>query len=252
MRSTLVAPLLHHVRANLHRQVEQVRLFEVAHVFREEKEGELPEERLNLVAMLSETTEDSLWSSAARGAPLFFEMKGIAERLFAGLGLDVRFASETSAPYLHPGIASDLQLDGSPIGAVGEIHPETAVRLDIERRCAVLEVDLAALLTAPAQEISYREVSRHPSVRRDLAVVLSAEQPAGEVVEAIRRQGGEALLRVELFDRYEGEGVEAGKVSLAFRLVYQRTDRTLTDAEVTKATDRVVKMLSHRFGGELR
>jgi phenylalanyl-tRNA synthetase beta chain len=89
-------------------------------------------------------------------------------------------------------------------------------------------------------------------VRRDLAVLLDRDQPAGEILEAIRKQAGALLASAEVFDRYEGRGVPEGKVSLAFRLVFQRADRTLTDAEVNKTTDRVVQMLAHRFGGELR
>ena len=115
-----------------------------------------------------------------------------------------------------------------------------------------MELDLTALGELSRSVARYREVSRHPSVRRDLAVLLDRAQPAGEVVEAIRKQAGALACAVEIFDRYEGTGVPDGKVSLAFRLVFQRNDRTLKDAEVTKATDRVVQMLAHRFGGELR
>ena len=85
-----------------------------------------------------------------------------------------------------------------------------------------------------------------------MAVLLEASQPAGEVALAIRKAGGALLQSVEIFDRYEGEGLGREKVSVAFRLVYQHADRTLRDAEVSKATDRVVRMLAHRFGGELR
>jgi phenylalanyl-tRNA synthetase beta chain len=81
---------------------------------------------------------------------------------------------------------------------------------------------------------------------------VDAKQPAGDVIEAVRKAGGKDLESVELFDRYTGEGVPEGRVSLAFRLVFQRADRTLKDEEVTKATDRVVRMLAHRFNGELR
>jgi phenylalanyl-tRNA synthetase beta chain len=89
-------------------------------------------------------------------------------------------------------------------------------------------------------------------VRRDLAVLLDSAQPAGELLEAIRKTAGPSLLEVSLFDRYEGRGIPDDKVSLGFRLVFQRADRTLTDAEVAKMTNRVSSMLAHRFGGELR
>ena len=138
------------------------------------------------------------------------------------------------------------------IGAIGEVHPAVAAGFGIEVSCAALEIDLSALSTLARQAPRYAEVSRFPQMRRDIAVILESAQPAGEVLDAIRKSAGRDLLSAELFDRYEGKGIPKGQVSLAFRMVFQRTDRTLTDAEVASATDRVVKMLSRRFGGTLR
>jgi phenylalanyl-tRNA synthetase beta chain len=89
-------------------------------------------------------------------------------------------------------------------------------------------------------------------VRRDVSALFASDCSAGEIAEGIRKAAGPDLLSVEIFDRYEGSGVPEGRVSLAFRLVFQRADRTLSDAEVTKSVDRVVRTLTHRFGAELR
>ena len=89
-------------------------------------------------------------------------------------------------------------------------------------------------------------------MRRDVAVLLDRDCAAGDVLEAIRKTGGLELVSAEIFDRYEGAGIPEGKVSLAFRMVLQRPDRTLLDSEITKMTDRGRQMLVHRFGGELR
>jgi phenylalanyl-tRNA synthetase beta chain len=97
-----------------------------------------------------------------------------------------------------------------------------------------------------------REVSRFPQVHRDLALTFDRSQPAAEVLAAIERGAGAELVSAELYDRYEGEGIAEGRVSLAFRLVFQRADRTLQDAEVNRAVERLVRMLAERFGGELR
>jgi phenylalanyl-tRNA synthetase beta chain len=113
-------------------------------------------------------------------------------------------------------------------------------------------VDLGALLGCASRRALYREVSRFPLVRRDLAVLVDVARPAGEILSAIRQSGGPLLASVELFDRYQGPGVPEGQLSLAFRLVFQHAERTLTDAEVSAATERVVRMLAHRFGGKLR
>ena len=89
-------------------------------------------------------------------------------------------------------------------------------------------------------------------MRRDLAVLVGREVAAGELLEAIRKSAGRDLVSLDLFDRYEGRGVPEGRVSLAFRLVFQRLERAFTDAEIAKTMERVVGMLAHRFGGELR
>jgi phenylalanyl-tRNA synthetase beta chain len=97
-----------------------------------------------------------------------------------------------------------------------------------------------------------RDISRLPQSRRDVALLFDRGCAAGELLEAVRQSGGPHLVSAELFDRYEGKGVPDGRVSLGFRLVFQRDDRTLTDDEVTHATERVVRMLTSRFGGEPR
>ena len=95
-------------------------------------------------------------------------------------------------------------------------------------------------------------MSPYPAVRRDLAVLVATDQAAGDMLDQVRRSAGGDATAVEIFDRYEGTGVPSGKVSLGFRVTFQRFDRTLTDVEVQQAMDRIVSMLAERFGGELR
>jgi len=250
LRSSLVPSLLRLARENLRRQVERVRIFEVSCVFRPVGEGELPREPLHAAALLAETAEPRFWE--AERPRLFFEAKGVAERLLSLLGYVAVLQREGIPPYLHPGAAAVIAVGGQVIGAVGELHPEVTVHFEIEVPCAILEVDLGALEKLRPSEVRYRDVSRFPQIRRDLAVVVDRDRPAGELLEAVRQTAGKDCVLVELFDRYEGPGVPEGRVSLAFRLVFERTDRNLTHVEVTPAIERVVRMLAHRFGGELR
>jgi phenylalanyl-tRNA synthetase beta chain len=142
--------------------------------------------------------------------------------------------------------------NGRPVGVVGEIHPAVSAAFELGAPCAVLEIDLTELEAVPERPLQLREVSRHPLVRRDLSVLVDRDCPAGELLEAIRKSGGSTLVELGLFDRYEGRGVPEGKVSVAFRLIFQRSDRTLTDSEVAAHTDRGVQALSRRFGATLR
>ena len=254
MRPTLLPSLLRCAQRNAARQVNRIRIFEVTPVVRSEPKGGdgLPSEPLLVAGLLIRGERTSLWE-ASDSTPLFFEAKGIVERLFADLGHTAQFeSSEAPEPFLHPGAAIGVRAAGQSIGAVGELHPETAAAFGIGSDCAVFEFELERVVQQPDSVREADEVSRHPAVRRDLAVLVDQAQPAGEVLDAIRKAGGSALVELSLFDRYEGDGIADGKVSLAFRLVLQRPDRTLKDAEVTKLVERVRSMLSHRFDAELR
>ncbi len=250
--TSLLPGLLRAARRNLSRQVESVRIFEVGRVFLARAPGELPDEPLRAAALVTRGERANLWEPASP-VPPFFEAKGIAEHLLDELGRrPAGFHAGSNAPWLHPGASAELRSGSTVLCRLGELHPDVASAFEIGARCALLELDLSALLEQPAAPPRYREVSPYPAVRRDLAVLLASGQPAGEVLEAIRRTAGNMLVFATIFDRYEGKGIPVGKVSIAFRLVFQRPDRTLLDAEVAKTTERVIEMLAQRFGGELR
>jgi phenylalanyl-tRNA synthetase beta chain len=162
------------------------------------------------------------------------------------------FAAGECEPFLHPTAAGVFCVNGRPVARVGELHPECAAAFEIDLPAALLVVDVDALDGLETPALRYREVSKHPRVVRDLAVVLSRDVAAGAVLGTIRKLGGSSLTSATVFDRYEGKGVPEGSVSLAFRIVFQRTDRTLTEQEVARAIERIVAALKQDFGGELR
>lgn len=251
LRTTLLPSLLRVARQNRSRQVDRVAVFEVCRVFVPKAGEALPDEPLQLAALVTRGRERHLWDPP-EPPPLYFEARGIAERLFSGLGYEACLRRGGNVPYLHPGAQAEIAVSGRPIGSVGELHPEVANAFELDVPAAFVEIDLRALLTTPAAAPRFREPSREPAIRRDLAVLTPRDQSAGELVEEIRKRAGADLISVELFDRYEGRGVPAGRVSVAFRLVFQRADRTLVDAEVNQAMDLVVRALAERFGAELR
>ena len=250
LSSTPIPALLHLLRQNRSRQVDRVRVFQVGHVFAPRAPNELPDEPCLVAALVTRGQDAHLWEPRDP-VPLFFEIKGIAERMMEAAGADATFRGG-GEPYLHPGACNEIAVAGRRVGVVGELHPEVARHFEIDCPAGLFEVDLGALSACPPGAAGFREVSRHPSTRRDIAVLLDERLPAGEVLEAIRKTAGPHLMGVELFDRYEGEGIPEGQVSLAFRMVFQRPDRTLKDQEVNKLVDRVVQMLASRFGGEQR
>jgi len=249
LRSLLLPTLLRLGQQNLARQAEKVGIFEVSRVFIPQGDGGLPDEPVEVAALFADTGQQRLWEGDR--APLYFHAAGVAERLLTALGYESALRVGTR-PYLHPGAAAAIMVGGRVIGAVGEIHPEVARHYEIDVPCAALEVSLSALVELPRRQARYRDVSRFPHIRRDVAVVVDAATPAGDILRALRKTAGRDCVSADLFDRYEGRGVPAGRVSLAFRLIFQSDARTLTDSEVAPAIDNVVRMLSERFGGELR
>ncbi len=254
LRTHLLPSVLRAVRANRARQVERIGIFEIGRVFvggAERGETWREHERLQAVVALCDAGSDTLWGEA-RLVPIFFRAKGIAERLLAELRRRGDFLAGCDEPFLHPGAAGRFRVRGRECVQVGELHPRTAAHFEIDAPCAVAVADLDLLDGLGPEEIRYRQVSRHPQVRRDLALIVDASVPAGEILSLAKKRGGASLQKALVFDRYEGEGVPTGKVSLAVRLIFQRNDRTLTDAEVAESVDRVVRALEERFAARLR
>jgi len=253
LRTSLLPSLLRVVRQNLSRQVDRVGVFELARCYRPRGDSaeSLPEEPLAVAVALTAGRDAHLWAPP-EPPPLFFQAKGIAERLLSALGYVACYRRGGGAAFLHPGAEAEFSVEDRVVGSVGELHPAVARHFDIDVACAVIQIDLDALPAASAATQPFREVSREPSIRRDVAITLDRDRAAGEILESIGAVAGSDLVSVEIFDRYEGKGVPEGRVSLAFRMIFQRADRTLTDAEVTKATNRVVRTLKERFGAQLR
>lgn len=249
LRTSLIPSLLRGAHYNLAQGNEPVRLFEVARHFVPNAAGELPDESPAVAAVLTQAERSSLWQPEP---PVFFTAKGVLERLFEELGSGLRLQPGSKAPYLHPGAGADLLLGKQRVGEVGELHPEVAAHFGIDVTCAIFEVRLDALLSQKQRRPRYKEISRQPLVKRDLAVLVDTARSAGELIDGIRKAGGRELVSVDLFDRYDGKGIPDGKVSLAFRLLLQRPDRALTDVEITKLVERVSEILVERFGGEIR
>jgi phenylalanyl-tRNA synthetase beta chain len=250
LRTQLVASLLRTAAANRARQQDEVRAFELARVFRNEQPGALPAEPIEAVALLARGSDQRLWGGEP--PPPFFEAKGLAERVLAEVGVRASFRGGEVEPFLHPGAAGEFRAGRARVAFVGELHPEIARRFEFGEGVALLGFAVDALGRAGRTPVRFREVSRFPGVERDLALLLGAGVAAGEVAEAIREAGGEALQSVRIFDRFTGRGVPEGQVSVAYRLWFQRLDRTLTEAEVSQAVERVLALLARRFQAELR
>lgn len=249
MRTSLLWGLSRTVARNIAWGNSGVTLFELGRVFWPRDGRELPDEAriLGLAVHLPPGRASS--EPGTRAALL--DLKGVLDLLAArASGVTLTYAQGEVAG-LHPGRAVRVSLAGREIGCVGQLHPDLAEALALPGSLVVAEVDFEPLAAAPKQ-IRYRAPSRFPAVLRDLALSVPALTPAGDVVEAISGAGEVILRTVDLFDEYHGSQVEAGRKGLAFRLVFQADDRTLTGDEVAGAEKRIADLMRARFSASLR
>jgi len=234
MRTLVFPGLLHSARRNLAMSAPRVALFEIGHVFLRGADR-LPDQPARVAGVL-----------AGEGAG-FFDAKGVVETLIGGAHVDIPEFRPAAEPFLHPGRAAVV---GD--GFVGELHPLVAEAYGLDAGAAVFELGLEGLRGRPPEQVLYRDVTSFPPVRQDIAVVVAEDVPAGNVVEIVRSAAGAVLAAVDVFDVYRGPQVGEGRKSLALHLVFQASDRTLTDAEADEVRGRVVAALADELGGELR
>jgi phenylalanyl-tRNA synthetase beta chain len=180
----------------------------------------------------------------------FFALKGVLEALAGQLGVAPSFVA-AEEPFLHPGRSATVEIDGAPVGWIGEVHPLVCREWDLETAVG-FEVDAAALIGAATVGVEiYEDVTTFPAAHQDLAVVVPAEVSATAVRDAILASGGELLHSARAFDLYEGEQLGEGRKSLALRLEFRASDRTLTDDEIAPLRE-AIKVKLAEIGGILR
>jgi phenylalanyl-tRNA synthetase beta chain len=254
LRPALLGGLLEALQTNVRRQNPDVRLFEVGRVFESQGAGKLALEETRIAIALTGLRAPRAWFSGKARADVF-DAKGAVEVVVEALGrgeVDVGSLEPTGAPYLEEGRGTSVVVDGSPVGVLGELHPAVQRAFDLPAAVFYAELSLDRLEALPARPVVHRPLPRFPAVQRDLAVVLPSQVPAAEVGRAIRALSNPSLKRVTLFDVYTGEQVGAGRKSLAYSLLYQADDRTLTDAEVNAMHREVVERLREELGAEVR
>jgi phenylalanyl-tRNA synthetase beta chain len=251
LRHSLIPHLADAAAYNLARQAETVALYEIGSVFVAEKEGAKPTEKEHVAGLVTGLWHKHLWQGEKKAAD-FYVIKGITEGLFGNLGVldDIEYVRAVKED-LHPGRTAEIYFRKNAIGFVGQLHPNYEKEFDLNETY-VFELDLHALLTAETEELIYTAIPRHPSVSRDIALVVDQKVSSGELEKVIREAGGSLLKEVQVFDVYEGEHVEAGKKSIAFSLTYLNPEQTLTEEEVTSIHQNVLNALEETYQAKLR
>ena len=230
--------------------------FEIERVFWQE-ESALTERDSVAGIMGGNITPQGLWVNSGKGIPMtWYHAKGVLENVFSTLGISVEYRQESEEARLHPGRTASLWLHGRRLGVFGQIHPQLAQQRDLANEVYLFELDFSLLLTALDRDAivtpKFKSYSTYPGSARDLAFFAPLDLSVAAIEKVMTKAGGKLLQQVEVFDEYKGKNVPEGQRSLAFNLVYQASDRTLTDRDVDPIHQKVRDTLVKKFDVTLR
>jgi phenylalanyl-tRNA synthetase beta chain len=246
MRTSLWTGLLRAVQHNLNRQKSRVRFFEHGLRFWRDQ-GNIRQE-LMLAGVVTGSRLPEHWDGKG-DAVGFFDLKQDVQALLDLAGREFRFVAAMH-PALHPGQSAAIRLDDDVVGWLGRVHPQLCQQLDLDPSTCVFELEYAALSTGRLAR--FVPISRYPSIRRDLAVVLDEKIEADRVLDVVRAAAGGLLRELVVFDVYQGKGVESGRKSMALGLILQDNSSTLTEQEIESVVSRVTGRLGETLGATLR
>lgn len=241
MRTSTIPSMMESLSRNYSRNNDIVRLFEIGKVYIPKEDREvLPEER-------------NILTIGMYGKADYLDLKGVVENVIEHLGItNISFKRESENPTFHPGKTANLYIKKELVGVLGEIHPDVAENFEVEERCYIAELNLDVLYQQANLEGKYKQLPKFPAVDRDMALLVDDEVLVQEIEDIIKKQGGKMVEKVTLFDVYKGKQIPSGKKSVAYSIRYRLDNKTLTDDEVTKVHDKILRTLENRLGAQLR
>ena len=249
MRTTLLVGLVDTLRFNLNRKQDRVRIFEIGRCFLAQEKSvgdEFANQPMRVGGLCYGNRLEEQWGERARLAD-YFDVKGDIEAIFRHAKIEFK---KTSVDTLHPVRSSAVYSGGFPIGFLGEIHPRLCQKYELSSAPIVFELELLPLLSNSVA--TYREISKFPNVRRDIAVVVDEEIPAQAMLQSLYSAAPAHVLDIQLFDQFRGGSLAFGKKSLAFRVVMNDTEKTLTEEEIEKIDQKLKNTLVSLHQAQLR
>ena len=252
MRTSLVPSLLENVSRNQSYRTLDLNLFELRPVFMPIAGQDLPAEPKQLTAVMCGGRQQLGWCQDS--SPIdFFDLKGVAESICELMKIKgLQWDASQSEPYLHPGKSCTIVSNGKRLGVLGELHPQVATNYDITTALYLLELDVPAMMQATESSFVFKPISKFPDVYRDSAFLLEDTVSAEEILSALHSVKSNLIENITLFDVYSGKGIPEGKKSVAVRVNYRSSERTLTDEEISKAHNRLVKVMDKSLSAQLR
>ena len=241
MRTTTIHSMMESLGRNYSRNNDYARLFEIGKVY-------IPNEDETVVP-----TENNILTIGMYGNCDYLDLKGVVENALEKLGLSkVKFTRESDNPSYHPGKTAALMIGNKKVGVLGEVHPDVSENYGVDTNCYLAELNLDLLFEYAKTDKKYKALPKFPAVTRDIALLVNDEVLVQEIEETIRRAGGNLVEKVELFDIYKGAQIPEGKKSIAYAIAYRDEKKTLTDNDVNKVHDKILRSLEHKLGATLR
>lgn len=244
MRQSLLPGLLSNLIRNFHYGTNVGRLFEFGFVFGKTNDGYAECHRLSAVIW---GQEQGLWQKTS--TPVVYELKATLERLIQNLNSQVQWRSVEAAStpsFVHPGQVTSLFYEGKLIGFMGALHPQFREEHKIRVDAAVFELDLAALMRGQPRLPKLKKMSKFPAVERDLALLVPVQMAAGDVAKEIEKAAGPILQSVDAFDVFTGAGVPEGFKSVAYKMVFQDLEATLSEEKLQQITQQILSSLAKK------
>lgn len=245
MRQTLIPSLLNVMEYNLARNYKDIQIFEIGSIYY--KEDRYQEESI-VSGLLCGNYEGNTWQNHYLKVD-FYLIKGVIENLLQYLGLNERYqiiADETCKD-MHPKMTASILVDHEKIGYFGKVHPKVS-----KNDVYVFEISLDRLFEKKVRQIKYKELSKYPSVHKDLAFIMPKSMASIEVLSILKKVGGRLLTSIDVFDVYEGENVGVDEKSIAYSLIFQNDSRTLSDEEVTEIFNKMISEVENKLDIKLR
>ena len=249
LRTTLLGGLLENIAWNINRGAEGVHIFEAGNVFH--LDGETHKEHLMLNMVMTGIVGEKSWKGK-RQESSFFHLKGTCEALMSYLGYDSYSFQQEDHPYFQEGRSLALAFKGENIGVLGTVKPKLCEAYALKDLVLAAEINLDLLFGKQAKKFKYSTVVKYPSVNRDVSFIGDEKASFEEIRETLEKLRLPYLEKFRLTDRFSGPPIPEGHVSLSFRFVFRRPDRTLQTEEVDSLQDKIIGALKTRFGFQLR
>lgn len=242
VRTSLIPSLLNVYDYNKARKVDNINIYEIAKTYDKDFNEETK------VAILM---KGSYISNIVNNVDIkidFYLLKGIIENLLKYLGFKNRYSFEKiELKELHPGISASIMLDKKQIGIIGRVHP--SINKD---NIFVAEISMTKLYELTIKPLKYKEASKFPEIIKDVAFIVKKEITAGEIIDVIKKAGGRLLTNIDIFDVYTGDNVKSDEKSIAFKLTFNDSTRTLSDNEVMEIFNNIISVVTKELNAILR